>query len=248
MRAEFRFYAELKDFLPKQSREHGTITHSFLVPGSVKDAIESVGVPHTEVDLIIANGESVDFAYRVHDGDRVSVYPMFEALDVAPVVRLRAEPLRVPRFVVDDHLSKLASYLRLVGFDTLCDRGWSDHDLVRISTEQRRLLLTRDIGLLKHGALTHASYVRATDPREQLIEVVGRFQLAPRLEPFTRCMPCNGLVSDVAKAAVSHLIPAGTAAAHHEFRQCAGCSRVYWRGAHMGELEALVAEARGRSV
>lgn len=245
MRAELRFYAELKDFLPTSSRRSGKVAHSFVVPGSIKDVIEACGVPHTEVDLILVNGESVDFAHRVHDGDEISVYPVFEALDITPVVRLRPEPLRELRFVVDGHLSKLAGYLRLLGFDTRCDTAWSDHELVRISSDESRVLLSRDVGLLKHRALTHAAYVRSTDPREQLAEVVARFHLETHLRPFSRCMACNGLLADAAKAEVVERIPPGTAEAFDEFRQCGGCERVYWRGAHHQALEAIVAAARG---
>ena len=245
MLAELRFYAELKEFLPPGRRRSGRVAHSFVVPGSVKDAIEACGVPHTEVDLILVNGRSVDFAHRLNDGDCISVYPVFEALDITPVVRLRPEPLRELSFVVDGHLSKLAHYLRLLGFDTLCDGAWSDHELVRISTHESRVLLTRDVGLLKHGALTHAAHVRSTAPREQIAEVVDRFHLSTQLRPFSRCMVCNGLLADVAKAEVVDRIPPGTAAAFDEFRCCASCARVYWRGAHHEALRAIVTAASG---
>ena len=139
--AEIRFYAELKDFLPRHHRTSGIVTHEFVVAGSVKDAIEGYGVPHTEVDLVVVNGESVGFEYRVEPGDRVGVYPMFETFDISPVVRLRPEPLRDVRFVVDGHLGKLARFLRLLGFDTLVDQTWTDEDLVRISVAERRVLV-----------------------------------------------------------------------------------------------------------
>ncbi len=118
MRAVLRFYAELRDFLAPERRS-GTVTHTFDVPGSVKDVIEASGVPHTEVDLILANGESVDFSYQMAEGDRISVYPVFESFDISSVARVRPEPLRQVRFVLDGHLGRLARYLRLLGFDSL---------------------------------------------------------------------------------------------------------------------------------
>lgn len=243
MRAELRFYAELRDFLPAPA-SGGTITHTFDVPGSVKDAIERYGVPHTEVDVVLANGESVDFSYRVADGDRISVYPVFEAFDVSPVVRLRPRPLRRVRFVVDGHLGKLAGYLRLLGFDTRCDDAWADHELVAISVDEHRILLTRDVGLLKHAAVTHGCYVRSVVPREQLVEIVSRFHLAELIDPFTRCMACNGELALVAKEEVADRLQPGTLAHHDEFSTCAACERVYWRGSHHSALSEIVAEAR----
>ncbi len=129
--AEFRFYAELNDFLPP-SKRLVPFSYPFEVSGSVKDMIESLGVPHTEVDLILANGESVGFSYLVRDGDRISVYPVFESIDIAPIVRVRPQPLRDPRFVLDTHLGRLASYLRMLGFDTLYQSDYQDEELLRI--------------------------------------------------------------------------------------------------------------------
>ncbi|MEN8235437.1 MAG: Mut7-C RNAse domain-containing protein [Actinomycetota bacterium] len=241
--ATLRFYAELKDFLARDLRS-GTVTRSFGVPGSVKDMIEACGVPHTEVDLIVVDGRSVDFSYLVDGGDTISVYPVFESFDITPIVRLRPEPLRVTRFVADNHLGRLARYLRLLGLDTLHDPGWDDPDLVKISTTGERILLTRDVGLLKHSAITHGSYVRATDPKVQVTEVVRRFHLSGRLEPFTRCMVCNGAMNPVDKDEVADRLPPETRHHFEEFWMCASCGKVYWRGAHHAELERIVAAAR----
>lgn len=238
-----RFYAELRDFLAR-ARRSGKIVHTFREPGSVKDLIESYGVPHTEVELILVNGQSVDFDYRVLDGDRISVYPVFESFDVSSLMRVRPRPLREVRFVLDVHLGTLARRLRLLGFDCHYQRDATDIELVAISTSQRRILLTRDLGLLKRKAVTHGTFVRHTDPREQVVEIVRRFQLAGSIAPFTRCVTCNGLLEDVAKAEVEHRLPPMTRQLYHEFRRCTGCGKTYWRGAHHRQLEAMVAEAR----
>lgn len=181
--ATFRFYAELNDFLPPEMRFRG-IRREFLDDASVKDMIEAFGVPHTGIDLILVNGESVDFSYVVRDADRVSVYPMFESFDIAPLLRVRPQPLREPRFVLDIHLGRLATYLRMLGFDTIYRNNSSDAELARISRDEHRTLLTRDVGLLKRGAITHGYYVRQTAPRKQLDEVLRRFDLANAAAPF----------------------------------------------------------------
>lgn len=169
--------------------------------------IESLGVPHTEVDLILVDGEPVDFSYIVQNGDRISVYPVFEAVDITPLVRLRAHPLRVVRFVLDNHLGKLATYLRLLGFDALYRNDYNDEVLARLSVEERRILLTRDRGLLKRGGITHGYCVRGTDPEQQLLEVIRRFDLGSATRPFNRCLLCNSLLEPVSKEAVSHRLP-----------------------------------------
>jgi len=241
--ATLRFYAELKDFLPRHLRS-GTVTRSFDLPGSVKDMIEACDVPHTEVDLIVADGLSVDFSYLVDDGDHISVYPVFESFDISPIVKVRPEPLRVMRFVADTHLSRLARYLRLLGFDTRYQRDWTDPELVAISTSEQRILLTRDVGLLKHSAITHGSYIRATEPRQQMAEVVRRFHLGRQLTPFTRCMACNGELVAVDKEEIAHRLPPETRRYIDEYQVCLSCSQVYWRGAHDPELRRIVDAAR----
>lgn len=218
-------------------------THAFIDAASVKDMIESHGVPHTEVDLIVVNGESVDFAYVVQDGDRIGVYPMFEAIDISPLLRVRPRPLRVTRFVLDAHLGRLAAYLRMLGFDTLYRNDYNDRELAAISHEQGRILLTRDVGLLKRGAITHGYYVRETESRRQLREIVRRFDLAGSIAPFERCMRCNGLLEPVAKEEVAERIPPQTRAHHHAFQICRSCGRVYWKGTHYRRMQKFIAEA-----
>jgi uncharacterized protein with PIN domain len=238
--ARFRFYAELNDFLPPL-RRFIEFPSGFPDGATVKDRIESLGVPHTEVDLILVNGQAVDFAYRVHDGDRVSVYPVFEAFDIAGLTRLRPEPLREPRFVLDTHLGKLAAYLRLMGFDTLYRNCWADEQLAQVSRDERRILLTRDVGLLKRGAVTHGHFMRETNARRQLAEAAQRFDLARLAKPFSRCLRCNAQLEPVAKEDVRSQLPARTAAFYEEFRRCPDCLRVYWKGGHYRRMLELVA-------
>ncbi len=237
--ARFRFYAELNDFLPPERRfqEFG---YEFLDIATVKDRIESFGVPHTEVDLILVNGRPVDFAYRVADGDRVSVFPVFESFDIAGLERLRPEPLREPRFVLDTHLGRLAAYLRMIGFDTLYRNCYTDEQLARISSGEHRILLTRDVGLLKRGAVTHGYFVRETGPRGQLAEIVRRFHLARLMRPFSRCLACNAPLARASKEEVRTRIPPRAAELYEEFQSCPNCRRVYWKGGHYRRMQQLV--------
>jgi uncharacterized protein len=211
----------------------------------VKDLIEAMGVPHTEVDLVLVGGRSIDFGHRLQDGDRVSVYPVFEALDILPVSRVRPRPLRRTRFVADVHLGRLARYLRLLGFDTLYRNDWSDTELVDTGVREHRVLLTRDRGLLKRGAVDHGYLVRQTGAREQLDEVIERFDLRDSLQPFSRCPACNGTVAPVAKEEVAARLPARTAQYYEEFWRCDQCGRVYWKGGHYRSLQVLVRSLTG---
>jgi len=238
-RATFRFYAELNDHLPPNQR-YRPIDCEFFVPSSVKSMIEGLGVPHTEVDLVLVNGESSDFARLVYNGDRVAVYPMFEALDIKPVLRLRPRPLRQPKFVLDVHLGKLAGYLRMLGFDTVYRTDTADSELVRISAAEHRILLTRDRGVLKHSAVTHGYWLRETDSRRQTAEVVKRFDLARSTHPLTRCMACNSLLKAVPESQVIGRVPGGILEWCHEFRECPDCRLVYWYGSHTRRMQKWI--------
>jgi uncharacterized protein with PIN domain len=239
--ATFRFYAELNDLLPRP-RRFVDFPHEFQGCPSIKDVIESLGVPHTEVEVILVNGLPRGFDYRLQDGDRVSVYPMFEAIDVGEGARVRASPLRQPRFVLDVHLGRLAAYLRLLGFDALYDRGMQDPELARLSASEQRILLTRDRQLLKRGQVTHAHLVRSLEPRVQCVEVVRRFDLIGLAAPFTRCLRCNAQLSRVKVSDVAERVPVWVRARASEVTRCAGCDRVYWRGTHFDWLERLARE------
>lgn len=240
--AVFRFYAELNDLLPAERRQKD-VPWRFGEGTTAKDAVEALGVPHTEVEVILANGVSVDFAYRVREGDRIAVYPVFEGLDVTPLLRLRERPLRDPRFVLDGHLGKLARYLRLLGFDALYETDPEDAALARVSVAERRILLTRDRGLLKRREITHGYAVRADAPRRQLAEVVARLDLAGLFAPFTRCTACNGTLQPTERDRVADRLPQAVREAGLAVWTCASCRKLYWRGSHTRRLEELVESA-----
>jgi uncharacterized protein with PIN domain len=237
--AWFRFYEELNDFLPASRRKH-RFCHAFTRRASIKDMIEALGIPHTEIEVILVNGVSVDFSYIVTDGDDISVYPMFESLDIRPLLKLRPEPLRRPRFVLDTHLGRLARYLRLLGFDCLYRNDCHDDELALISSEQQRTLLTRDRTLLRRRILTRGYFVRALEPRRQVIEVLRRFDLAGDVRPLSRCTHCNGLLQDTEKDLVRARLEPGTRRYYRRFRLCPDCGQIYWRGSHFGKMTRLI--------
>ncbi len=241
-----RFYAELNDFLPPERRQRG-FPHSFQRHASIKDLIESLGVPHPEIDLILVDGVSVDFAYRVRDGDRISVYPVFEAFDIQAVSRVRPEPLRVSRFVLDGHLGKLARHLRLLGFDTLYRNDYADAELARVAGAERRILLTRDRALLKRSVVTHGLFVRATDPRRQIEEVLDRLDLYRAIQPFQRCVRCNGRLAAAPREQVWDRLPPRTRLFVDTFWACGACGQLYWEGSHFPALRRFVESLRARA-
>jgi uncharacterized protein len=239
--SEIRFYEELNDFLPLSLRKQ-SFNCRFRGAPAIKHIIEGLGVPHTEVDLILVDGEPVPFSHRLHGGERVAVYPTFERFDITPLIRLRPAALRLPKFVADVHLGTLARYLRLLGFDTRYDNQMDDRALVRLSVTEHRILLTRDVGLLKHKALTHAYFVRDARPERQLREVVNALDLGGKTKPFSRCMKCNGQLRKAAKRSIAADVPAGVLAGTQRFARCTDCRRVYWAGSHAQSLSRIIAD------
>lgn len=237
---ELRFYEELNDFLPEARRKRAFAVEVDRAR-SVKDAIEAAGVPHTEVDLILVDGLSVGFDHLLRGGERVAVYPMFEALDIAPLVRLRERPLRDPRFVADTHLGKLARHLRMAGFDTLYGNDWDDDRIVALSLGERRTILTRDRGLLRRREVERGYCVRAVESEAQLAEVVRALQLEALLDPFTRCRECNVALEAVAREAVRERLPGRVPELYDRFKRCPACGRVYWEGSHFERMKGVLA-------
>jgi uncharacterized protein with PIN domain len=238
--ARFRFYEELNDFLPAPLRKRA-LDYRCARAASVKNAIEALGVPHTEVELILANGESVDLSYPVRAGDYISIYPKFECFDVSSLVKIRPQPLRAMRFIADAHLGRLARLLRMLGFDTLYSNDYRDEQIRAIAQAQGRVVLTRDRELLKCRNVTHGCFVHALHPQQQLREVVDRLQLSSAARPLTLCLHCNLPLMAIDKAAVSERLPPGVAQIHDRFCWCEGCDRVYWEGSHWDRMRELLA-------
>jgi len=230
-----RFYEELNDLLPRHKRKV-TFEHTFKGNMSIKDVIESIGVPHTEIDLILVNGKSIDFIYKAKDQDHISVYPVFESFDISDVTRLRPKPLRITKFILDVHLGKLAKFLRMIGFDTLYKNNFSDPFIIVTSISEKRIILTRDLGILKNKQVTHGYFIRSTNPKDQLIEVIDRFDLGENIQPLNRCIECNGSIVIVCKEEIEHLLKPKTRKYFNDFFQCNNCKKVYWEGSHYHKI------------
>jgi uncharacterized protein len=243
--ATIRFYEELNDFLPLEKKKVAFI-YPFDGTPSIKDVIEAIGVPHVEVDLILVNGASVDFNYLLKDKDIVSVYPVFEALDIANVSHLRNGPLREVKFILDVHLGKLAKYLRMLGFDTFYQNDNDDHEIIRISLAEHRVILTRDVGLLKVKSVSHAYFIRSHKPKEQLKEVLRHFDLYHLIDPFNRCIKCNGKLEMVRKEEIIQQLEPLTIKYFNEFFRCTNCQSIFWEGSHYEHMKDFIDTCKTR--
>jgi len=234
-----RFYEELNDFLPADKRKKRFV-HKFIDRTSVKDLIESLGIPHTEVDMILVNGKSVSFKYLIKDGDDISVYPVFESLDISDVQHLRPKPLRKPKFICDVHLGKLTRNLRMFGLDVYYKNYLKDEQIVKISLSEKRTILTRDIGLLKRTEVNHGYYVRNDDPEKQTAEVIQRFQLYKEIKPFTVCLDCGNKLVRVAKKKIIDLLPEKVKEQQNKFFFCVNCKKLFWAGSHYDNMKRFI--------
>jgi uncharacterized protein with PIN domain len=238
--AEFRFYGELNDFLLPEQRKR-TMHYRFSGHPGIKDPIEVFGVPHTEVDLIVVNGQPVGFGHQLQNGDRVAVYPAFESLDISSLRRLREKPLRYPRFILDVNLGKLAKHMRLLGFDCLYRNDYRDADVVDLAVKEQRIVLTRDRRLLYIKHISHGYWVRAVNVKSQVDEVLRRFDLYGSIRPFARCLVCNGVLAPVAKADILDRLEPKTRLYYEVFLRCNDCQRIYWEGSHMAGMRQHLA-------
>ncbi len=238
-----RFYEELNDFLPPEKKKR-----LYHVPDhgkrSVKDLIESQGVPHTEIDLILINGVSVDLNYLVNGGDTISVYPVFEKFDITGVTKLKNRPLRNLRFILDVHLGKLAKYLRMLGFDTHYNNQYDDEEIAVLTYIDNRVLLTRDIGLLKRRDVTKGYWLRSQHPKTQLEEILVHFDLFNSIRPLTRCMKCNGEIETVSKEKVFNRVLPDTLKYFNRFYRCKNCGKIYWKGSHFNKMMKYITQIK----
>ncbi|MFH1965278.1 MAG: Mut7-C RNAse domain-containing protein [Acidobacteriota bacterium] len=238
-RAYFRFYEELNDFLPAEKRKTRFV-HNFKERASIKDMIEALGVPHTEVDLILVNDDSVDFSYIVQDEDRISVYPVFESLNIKKISRVRSEPLRETKFVLDVHLGKLARSLRMLGFDTLYQKDYTPDEVIVLSLSGKRIIISKSRNLLKRKEITHGYCLNSSDSEMQTKLVIKRFDLGDNIDPFTRCMECNSTLDIIARDKVIDKIPLKVKERQNEFKYCTQCRKIYWKGSHYVKMREKI--------
>jgi uncharacterized protein with PIN domain len=234
-KVSFRFYEELNDHLPQAMRQVW-IESGIETPASVGEKIQSLGVPLDEIDLILVNEQSKSFDYLLQDGDRVSVYPVFESFDLSEIIQVREKPLRDPRFICDVQLGRLCKYLRMLGWDTHYSNLYTPDDLIELSLEEKRIILTRNVRLARHKRVTHALWIRSSDPLEQLKELVTKLHLSNQANPLTRCLVCNGLLVPVEKHKILSRLEPRTAKYYTEFFDCLTCDQIYWKGSHYANM------------
>jgi len=230
--ALIRFHGALNDLLPPAKRE----SLVRLPPSrdqSVKHLIEALGVPHTEVGQITVNGVAADFGYLVQPGDEVAVYPVAAGAESAPA----GEP---PRFILDNHLGRLAGYLRMLGFDALYRNDIQDDELAQRCNREGRILLTRDKRLLMRNLVERGYWLRSKVPRQQLEEIIQRFGLTPAVQPFRRCLRCNEPLQPARKEDVLERLEPLTRMYFDEFHICPACGQVYWKGSHYERMSQMI--------
>lgn len=238
--ASFRFHGALGEFLPR-ARRGQAFSAACARAATAKHMIEALGVPHTEVELVLVNGEPSGFERLLREGDRVAVYPSScQALPSPLQHPLRAWPEGRPRFVADAHLGGLARLLRMAGYDTLYDNRYHDDEIARIACEEGRVLLTRDRALLKRRTVELGCYLHALKPEAQLRELFARLRLGGGMQPFSLCLHCNLPLRPVPKAEVRDRLPARVTERHQEFTRCGQCGRVYWKGSHHARMQGML--------
>jgi uncharacterized protein with PIN domain len=237
--AVFLFFDELNNLLPPPHRST-RIPVAFQGNQTVKHLIESLGVPHTEVDTILVNERPVDFSYQVEDQEEIHVFPVFSKPPVTSTQPLNGSSDTQPRFILDIHLGKLARYLRMLGFDTWYDNTYDDLQLARLANQYERILLTRDRRLLMRSIVTAGYCIRELDPEGQLVEVIKRFSLAKDIAPFKRCIRCNALLEPVRKEEILDRLQPLTRKFFDEFHICPDCKQIYWKGSHYDRMQLFI--------
>lgn len=238
-RACFRFYGSLNDFLPAAKKD-SWFSYYFKGNPALKDAIEAIGIPHPEVFAILVNRVAVGFFQPLQAQQLVEVYPA----EITPVLPedylLKDKHPVVQRFILDVHLGKLAKALRMLGFDCRYENEQSDQAIASIAEKENRIVLTRDIGLLKRKVIRRGYWLRSQKLKEQLEEVILYFNLQNSCSPFSRCLACNGRIGKVAKESVSNNLPPQTKKHFNEFFQCFSCRQVYWKGSHYERMQEFI--------
>ena len=243
-KVHIRCYAELNDFLTLERRQK-EFTLSLKMPLTVGEVIELLGIPLSEVDLVMVNSEPVEQSTRLFENDKISIFPVFETFDISSLQSGQKKPLRETRFIVDAHLGKLARYLRMLGFDTLYRNDFGDQEIIEIARQQKRIILSRDKLLLKSPKVDHGYYVRAIQIHDQLTEVVEKFDLYSQFKSFTRCMTCNSGLQSRNKESLRELIDPDIYHNFNDFFFCPECGKVYWKGSHFTRMERLILDIIG---
>lgn len=231
----FRFYEELNDYLPEGKRKV-RFEYSFSEAISLQEALQSMEIPPDEIDLILVNQQSEGLDYMLQDGDSISIYPVFELFDLSGISQLREKPLRNPTFICDVHLGRLGKYLRMLGWDTLYSNQYTPDDLISVSCQEKRIILSRNYQLTRHKKVTRSYWIRSSDPLEQIKDLINKLDLSNQSIPLTRCLNCNHILVPVEKQEILHRLQTRTAKYYNEFFICPACDQIYWKGSHFENM------------
>ncbi len=229
------FQPQFDFFLRRQHRHQ--FSYTLNRKASVKDIIESFGVPHTEVGHIFYNEIEIDFACIPDLTGSIHVHPITEPFDVLSSSFLRPHPMTQIKFVSDVNVIRLGRLLRLSGFDVKYTPDYSDKEIADIAQEEKRIVLTRDTALLKRKKIDFAKRIRADMPYDQLVETIRFFGLRNLMSFFSRCTACNAVLVKVKKEDILHLLEPKTKQYFDTFFQCPHCKNVFWRGSHYDNIK-----------
>ena len=224
--AQFCFHGDLAPLLPPERRD-GPFAYPFNGGQSAKHLVEAVRVPHTEIGELRIDDQPASLDRLIQHGERVDVFPCTPPTD----------PELDPRFILDNHLGRLAAHLRLLGLDCLYRNDYQDEELAAVCAVERRILLTRDRCLLMRKAVLRGRLVRSLQSGEQASEILRRYNLTSLIQPFKRCIRCNGLLQPVDKAEIDHALQPLTRLYFDDFRRCDRCGQVYWKGSHYARMQ-----------
>lgn len=229
------FHEQLNFFL-KDRHKGRSIKYPLTRRASVKDIIESFGIPHTETGCILFNNTLVDFSFVPESCGTLQVDAILEPFKLLQPSLLRPKPADNIKFIADVNVIKLGRLLILLGFDVVFSSSWSDKNIADMADKTGRIVLTRDTGLLKRSKIVFARRIRADLPYDQLVETIRFFGLAPLISLFSRCTQCNRKLNPVPKKEVLHLLEPKTKLYFNSFFQCPECKKVFWRGSHYDHI------------
>ncbi len=239
-----RFYSVLNQLLAKNKKYSDTIE---IKPGqTVKDLIESFGIPHTEIGLILSNSEIVDFSYQLNNQDRITVFPKFFQLDVSSINKLGPDTPSDIKFIADVHLGKLAKHLRMLGFDCIWENNYDDLTIIELSTKENRIILTRDKGILKFAKVKYGYLIKSHNHFEQLVEIVERYDLINKINPFSKCIECNTSTKIIDKNKIIDRLEPKTKKYFFNFKICPKCNRIYWNGSHSEKMNKIIQQLKDK--
>jgi uncharacterized protein with PIN domain len=238
----FIFHGYLQQMLQKKLRAVSPLVHHFKRRASVKDVIESLGIPHPVIDSLTINGLEAGFDKILLDNDTVEATPLNPPVNPLIPTLLRPVPLEKIAFIVDVNAGRLALFLRMLGFDTLYGNETGDSRIAEIAGSQNRILLSRDTALLKRKIIMHGYLLRRHNPKEQLVEVVRLYDLSSKCKPLSRCIPCNGLLVPVNKKHIMDQLEPLTQKHYHSFNICENCGKIYWPGSHLEKIKDFITD------